>query len=200
MFFVWAEWLFPTACRVWYRPGDFKKLIAPSDPCSVMATMAHGLKALQFYCIYKCTDLTVFSGIPAWQWVAAGTLLAAGQHLNMRVYQLLGQDGVYYGSRFGKTIPWASAWPYNSLRDPQYIGCLLSLAGMASFMPAELVAWWAGNYFYLMWLEVRAGRCGKSPSGNGWPGPRTATLRVAEVPLAQRRLIRLAALTLYLHL
>ena len=36
--------------------------------------------------------------------------------------QLLGEDGVYYGSRFGKNIPWVNAWPYNSLRDPQYLG------------------------------------------------------------------------------
>jgi phosphatidyl-N-methylethanolamine N-methyltransferase len=54
-----------------------------------------------------------------------------------------GQDGVYYGSRFGKDIPWATGWPYNSLRDPQYLGSLLSLAAMAPIVPAEILTWWA---------------------------------------------------------
>ena len=127
-----------------------------------MAKLAHLLKVVQFYSIYRCTDLSLVGVIPQWQWVAGATLLLAGQHLNMRVYQLLGEAGVYYGSRFGKSIPWQDAWPYNTLRDPQYLGCLLCLAGAAPLLPTEILTWWAANYFYLMALESKVPSAGKS--------------------------------------
>lgn len=49
-------------------------------------------------------------------------LIGFGQAMNVKVYELLGVQGVYYGVRFGKHIPWVTAWPYNMVRDPQYIG------------------------------------------------------------------------------
>lgn len=54
--------------------------------------MAHTLKVIQFFSIYKCTNLSpeLLAGVPAWQWATLLALGAFGQHLNMRVYQLLG--------------------------------------------------------------------------------------------------------------
>lgn len=108
--------------------------------------------------------------------------MAAGQTLNVKVYQLLGHDGVYYGARFGRRIPWVSAWPYSHVRDPQYIGCILTLLGLGlTLLPAkvqqglwraylwpartrhlsstpslrakQLTAFWIVVYFYNIWLE-----------------------------------------------
>jgi methylene-fatty-acyl-phospholipid synthase len=63
--------------------------------------------------------------------------------------------GVYYGARFGKSIPWVYAYPYSHIRDPQYVGCIITLLAVAPVIPMELMMWWLGNYCYLMWLESK---------------------------------------------
>ncbi len=62
---------------------------------------------------------------------------------------------MYYGVRFGKSIPWVTEYPYSAMRDPQYIGCIFTLLGCSILMPTELCMWWLANYFYLMWLESK---------------------------------------------
>lgn len=124
--------------------------------------VAHVLKVLQFLSVTFCTDWAVVGEkasklellIPAF------VLVAFGQLLNFRVYQLLGRDGVYYGFRFGKQIPWQTSWPYgnsNSLvrfRDPQYVGSMSTLVGLLILGgPIVPLGWWLANYCYLMWLE-----------------------------------------------
>ena len=140
---------------LWHRPSQFKKLVAPSDPCSAMAKISTAIKLAQFISIYRCVDLSVFSSMPPWQWAWLIVLLGVGQHLNYRVFKLLGEDGVFYGVRFGKNIPWVTAWPYNVMKDPQFVGGLLSLAGVCFVVPKEIVGWWAANYFYMMALESK---------------------------------------------
>lgn len=122
-----------------------------------MAFWANVLKVVQFASIYMCTDVpAVLSGLTVQTVVLAGLLLAFGQHLNYKVYELLGVDGVYYGARFGKSIPWVTSYPYSAMQDPQYVGCIFSLLGVAALgLPLELVIWWLANYFYLMWLESK---------------------------------------------
>jgi hypothetical protein len=74
------------------------------------------------------------------------------------VYSLLGIDGVYYGARFGKAIPWVTEWPYSSayMRDPQYVGCSCTLvSAMLLGAPVDSCAWWLANYLYLSFLESR---------------------------------------------
>ena len=107
-------------CRVWHRPNDFATLIGKRrDPCKVMSYIAHVIKVVTFFSIYMCTDFSYAAAIPAWLWVIALCALAFGQHLNYLVYEKLGTDGVYYGVRFGKTIPWVHDYPYSAMRDPQ---------------------------------------------------------------------------------
>ena len=88
-----------------------------------------------------------------------------GQWLNVSVYRALGAEGVYYGARFGKAVPWVRGWPYTAstglvdvpIRDPQYWGCILCLAGTSFFVRAPLaraaLVFWAVNYLALMWIE-----------------------------------------------
>jgi hypothetical protein len=63
--------------------------------------------------------------------VAAAALMGAGQALNGAVYAHLGSDGVYYGFKLGRTVPWCHAFPFNTgLRHPQYVGSVLSIWSM----------------------------------------------------------------------
>lgn len=62
--------------------------------------------------------------------VALGLLLlAAGQVLNAGVFVRLGQVGVFYGSKFGRSVPWCSGFPFSLCADPQYVGAVLSIWG-----------------------------------------------------------------------
>jgi methylene-fatty-acyl-phospholipid synthase len=125
-----------------------------------MAMWANVIKVVQFASIAALVDYgEVAARLADPATAAAGLALAAfGQHLNAAVYVALGMDGVYYGNRFGKKIPWVRSYPYSVWADmhPQYLGCLASLAGAAVLgVPQEVALWWASNYLYLMWLESR---------------------------------------------
>lgn len=96
-----------------------------------MALYAHCLKVLQFVSLGMCTNWGIIKQHitnPLYV-IPALVFVVFGQHLNARVYELLGQDGVYYGYRFGKNIPWRTEWPYSHVRDPQYLGASCTLIG-----------------------------------------------------------------------
>ncbi len=60
---------------------------------------------------------------------AAAALLLAGQVLNLSVFRSLGRIGVFYGSRFGRHVPWRLTFPFSWLDHPQYVGTLLTIWG-----------------------------------------------------------------------
>lgn len=98
--------------------------------------------------------------------VAAGlALVAAGQVLNASVYRTIGGDGVYYGVRLGRTVPWVHGFPFRAfakggkpgtgvrIPHPQYLGSaatawglLLAFSGAAPAGGAVLVAYWTALY------------------------------------------------------
>ena len=52
------------------------------------------------------------------------------QILNVSIYKAIGADGVYYGVRLGKQVPWVTGFPFNmSLSHPQYVGSVLTVWG-----------------------------------------------------------------------
>lgn len=119
-----------------------------------MAGWANIIKLVQFASVFMCTDWrTAFDTLPLWQWLLSFALLGLGQSLNLAVYARLGVHGVYYGQNFGKVLPWVTGFPYNVCNDPQYVGCLITIAGCAFVAPLELCLWFAANYLYLMWHE-----------------------------------------------
>jgi methylene-fatty-acyl-phospholipid synthase len=121
-----------------------------------MAFWANVLKTVQFIAITMCTDWAAVAKTSPQSAVVGILLFAFGQHLNFKVYHLLGVNGVYYGARFGKSISWVYEYPYSVMSDPQYVGCIFSLLGAAALgIPLELIVWWLANYFYLMWLESK---------------------------------------------
>jgi len=57
-------------------------------------------------------------------------VFAVGQILNLSVWYQIGKDGVCYGVKYGRTIPWCTSFPYNVLSHPQYTGAILTVWGI----------------------------------------------------------------------
>ena len=63
--------------------------------------------------------------------IAAGLgVITIGQVLNFGVFFRLGNNGVFYGNRFGFEIPWISAFPFSLFNHPQYVGAVVSIWGL----------------------------------------------------------------------
>lgn len=104
------------------------------------------------------------SGTPAPALLAGGALVAAGQVLNAAVYATLGSNGVYYGARLGRVVPWVHGFPFRAFAGrrrgsgvrvphPQYLGSaatawgvLLAFSAHAPPGATVLVAYWTALY------------------------------------------------------
>ncbi|XP_020268079.1 phosphatidyl-N-methylethanolamine N-methyltransferase [Asparagus officinalis] len=111
-----------------------------------MAQISHVLKAIQILFLFSVAS---FQWPPLYCYV----LFAFGQFLNFRVYQLLGEAGTYYGVRFGKNIPWVTEFPFGYIKDPQYVGSILSLLACLCWIPLQFVLPWILGYVFMMILE-----------------------------------------------
>ena len=92
-------------------------------------------------------------------------LLLAGQVLNIAIYQAIGADGVYYGFKLGRPVPWSSAFPFNAgFRHPQYVGAVVSQLGVLLTVTsaktlddglAVMVAYWTLLYCITSYIEAK---------------------------------------------
>eukprot|EP00933_Yihiella_yeosuensis_P049990 TRINITY_DN47754_c0_g1_i1.p1 TRINITY_DN47754_c0_g1~~TRINITY_DN47754_c0_g1_i1.p1 ORF type:complete len:221 (+),score=36.45 TRINITY_DN47754_c0_g1_i1:199-861(+) len=149
---------------VWDHPEDFTRRaskvplkILGNHAVEVMEKIVLGLKALQFgavlaWCEWGLLPVcgagaregggfavveAVRSASPARWMLGVGFFLIPGQMLNLGIYKAIGVDGVYYGCKLGRPVPWASGFPFNlGLRHPQYVGAMLSWAGLFSLLAA----------------------------------------------------------------
>lgn len=137
---------FPFYWYLWTYPKKWMKMCGPIDPSHRMAQVAHILKAFQ---VISLVSVATFSVPP----LICVALFAFGQFLNYRVYDLLGEDGVYYGALFGKKLPWVEKFPFGYFRDPQYVGSILSLLGVSCWVPFRFIALWIVGYLFMMVLE-----------------------------------------------
>jgi len=53
-----------------------------------------------------------------------------GQILNVSIYKAIGSVGVHYGHELGHDVEWCTGWPFTVLRNPQYIGVVLTFWGI----------------------------------------------------------------------
>lgn len=158
---VYVDWLVSAAVNFavllpflyyWYLyryPSRWVTRCGPNvDPSVRMAQVSSLLKLLQ---IAAVASQSVWR-TPPWYCLAA---IITGQFLNLRVYQLLGTTGVYYGSRFGAAprVPWVTAFPFSVVKHPQYVGAILTLLGCLCWAPWPYVAVWAGGYLAMMAIE-----------------------------------------------
>lgn len=163
-FVFWSPYLYYT--WLWFTPGPFCRFAEArgQDPSLLMSRVAHVLKVVQAVGVWIILPKPVADSVNdldtrvGWPVVAVClVLVATGQILNGAVYRSLGIDGTYYGVRFGKHVPWCTSFPYNLeyMRDPQYVGAILSIAGLTPLLkiPGAWAGWGVLGYLFMMVVE-----------------------------------------------
>ncbi|KAK7381513.1 hypothetical protein VNO80_00057 [Phaseolus coccineus] len=141
---------FPFYYCLWNWPQSWVELCGRGrDPSNVMGHVAHFLKLVQFISLFSVSSFHWPPPFYFWP------LLAFGQFLNFRVYQLLGVAGTYYGVRFGKNIPWVTEFPFGVIKDPQYVGSIMSLLACLSFVPFQYILLLVLGYVFMMHVESK---------------------------------------------
>ena len=129
------HWLY---AFVWTRSKAFERFvfeyIGIVSPVTVFSTTAHCLKVWQFLSLSAWyLGKGPFLGLgdrSVPQLVIALGLLAFGQLLNISMMKAIGTNGVYYGVRLHRPVPWCTDFPFNTFRHPQYLGSVASLWGI----------------------------------------------------------------------
>ncbi|XP_028127363.1 phosphatidyl-N-methylethanolamine N-methyltransferase [Camellia sinensis] len=141
---------FPFYYCLWIYPQRWVDLCGKGrDPSKIMAIVSHLLKLIQFLSLFSVSSLSWPPPFYFWP------LFLFGQFLNVRVYQLLGESGTYYGVRFGKNIPWATEFPFGVINDPQYVGSILSLFACLSWVPFLYILLWVLGYVFMIYIESK---------------------------------------------
>lgn len=78
-----------------------------------------------------CLDV---SSISLLQFLVFLVLVCYGQSLNVGIFKAIGHDGVYYGFKLGRKIPWVSGWPFDTVSHPQYVGSVLTIWGLVALV------------------------------------------------------------------
>ncbi|KAI3982162.1 hypothetical protein MKX01_019068 [Papaver californicum] len=140
---------FPFYYLLWTYPQKWVELCGKGkDPSKIMAQISHFFKLIQFISLFSVSSSLSWPP-PFYFW----PLFIFGQFLNFRVYQLLGEAGTYYGVRFGKTIPWVTEFPFGYIKDPQYVGSVMSLLACLSWVPFQYILLWILGYVFMIWVE-----------------------------------------------
>ncbi|KAH9260049.1 hypothetical protein BASA81_001821 [Batrachochytrium salamandrivorans] len=110
-------------------------------PYKTFALVAHGIKAFQFaslaiWAYSRVEWQDVITAHPL-KLVVAAQLFVVGQVLNAKVYEKIGEAGVYYGTRLGVKVPWVYGFPFSVVPHPQYFGATLSFAGLFIALSTE---------------------------------------------------------------
>lgn len=129
------HWLY---AFIWTKPAQYKKLsnqFAPKmHPVNSMALIAQFIKAFQILVllVWYLTNASFFplENHPTFLLLVSVPLLIFGQFLNASIYKAIGVDGVYYGCRLGKDVPWCTSFPFTHFKHPQYVGSGCTIAGL----------------------------------------------------------------------
>jgi len=163
---------------IWYNPKKFK-VLAKKVPfkflgkhaVAVFGKLVLGWKISQqlALCAFVSklsmdTFKAFFLALTPELWALAATLFALGQVLNGAIYYAIGEDGVYYGFKLGRPVPWATGFPFNAgYRHPQYVGAMLSQLGvLLVFVNATtlddglglLLVYWTALYVVTSYIEA----------------------------------------------
>ena len=129
---------------LWTRPKlwmDFCRRTLKKDPCLAMYHFAAVGKLIQFtalgwWYMTAARPITVkeLVSLPTFRLLVGLLAIIVGQALNVGAFRAVGMEGIFYGCRFGKKIPWCTSWPFGgpfSIRHPQYVGAFSTLLGAA---------------------------------------------------------------------
>lgn len=73
--------------------------------------------------------------------ISGGFLICCGQWLNTAVWNTLGINGVCYGFKLGRSVPWITGFPFNiGVANPQYVGSVLTNFGIISILVNPVTA------------------------------------------------------------
>lgn len=124
---------------IYHRPDAFVALlrrlptVVRPDPVVALSILFGCFKVLQAgifgWWLWRSGARLPFASVGA-PGIAGILLVVAGQFLNLTVFELLGRDGVFYGDRFGLTLPRHTEFPFSILAHPQYVGTCLSIWGL----------------------------------------------------------------------
>ncbi|KAK1407111.1 hypothetical protein QVD17_38722 [Tagetes erecta] len=141
---------FPFYYYLWNHPQTWVNLCGKHrDPSTTMAIVSHFFKLIQFLSLFSVSSLSWPPPFYFWP------LFLFGQFLNFRVYQLLGESGTYYGVRFGKNIPWVTEFPFGTIKDPQYVGSIMSLLACVTWVPFLYIFIWVLGYLFMIHVESK---------------------------------------------
>ncbi|CAJ1338484.1 unnamed protein product [Effrenium voratum] len=161
-------WNYPTRFTSLCQKQPLKSL--GSHPVDVFASLEVVAKVVQGFSVLALLGPSGRQGAwaaastaPAWCWAAFAALVAAGQALNVATYNAIGNAGVYYGFKLGRTVPWCHGFPFNTgLRHPQYLGVVLTLYGALPLLMSkellqlglpQLVLTWGSMYGVMSAME-----------------------------------------------
>lgn len=123
----------------WTRPEAFRRgvirLRVAAGPVTALERLFYVFKGIQILVfgtwIFSYSG-GVFARPPAGAVaIATGVLLVVvGQGLNALTFYRLGRTGVFYGARFGHTVPWCREFPFTVTPHPQYLGAVLTIWGL----------------------------------------------------------------------
>lgn len=153
-----------TYAYAWRRPGRFTARVRRArwlsdDPVLALRSLFRWFKFIQVVVIIMWCQW--FSGqwlpVPAASWPVFGLgllLVVVGQVLNAGVMLRLGTQGVFYGNKFGRDVPWVTGFPFSIVPHPQYLGALMTVWGVLLAMrypnPDWLVLPLLSSLYYLL--------------------------------------------------
>ena len=111
---------------VCYNPDIITKFF-PKNEVRFISKMCLFFKMYQlsiFYLYFISYDVNL-------KFSLLGTFLfLKGQLLNLYCFYLLKEEGILYGNKYNKNLPWIKLFPYNILNNPQFVGVVISIWGM----------------------------------------------------------------------
>lgn len=169
---------------IWYFPQDFARLCdgplkaLGSHPVDVFAALEVVAKLVQLAALVVflgssglAAALSAATSAPGWCWGTLAVSVGAGQALNFATYKAIGNAGVYYGFKLGRTVPWCYGFPFTSgLRHPQYVGVVLTLWGALTVLVCEELAALGLPQMVMAWGLMYVGTSAMEQAGDNDSG------------------------------
>lgn len=141
---------------IWLNSERALKLIRQAfgssmDPCEAVHVgliSAKTIQAMPMICAFNyfgsLPEVSLFNFVLV-------LMAAMGQYLNFSVYDAIGKDGVYYGIKFGRNVPWSTKFPYNYawLKHPQYLGAYIFICSTVLLAYPKVGFLYKGGYMFV---------------------------------------------------
>ena len=140
---------------VWRFTKQFNALIGNRDPIRVVANIGITSKIMLIAYIFVAglINENIYDYVKDIRWWNI-CFIGCGQLLNGMVFYRLGNNGVFYGNKFGFNIPWVTGFPFNVFPHPQYLGAVLSLIGLYPLVSCNFIMYSSLLYAITAFIET----------------------------------------------